>query len=310
MQQQPPETRWLRLKEETNALDYLERASLFIRETPENTKAWKWVIIALHGALYGFAVAAACGTDDTSLNRGRGKLLGIWDVLKLCQDPNHMKMLSHSKHLHLTESQRKSVELMVSELRNEFAHFKPKLWSIELHGMPDIAVDVLEVIRFLALETNTYIHLTQKEMETVNRLVEQSTTFLQKTQLYEENRLAENLSFVARKKLELANVAYTDEEFVSQAAQGNTQTVELFMASGMDPDIRNSKGVTALMCATMNGHVETIKALLANGAEVDVKAEDGVTAIKIAESKSYKEIEEILRLARFSFMRRNIFPAP
>jgi hypothetical protein len=34
------------------------------------------------------------------------------------------------------------------EFRDEFGHFKPKGWSVEASGFPQIATDVLEVIRF------------------------------------------------------------------------------------------------------------------------------------------------------------------
>jgi hypothetical protein len=55
--------RWLTFTEETNALDYLNRAAQFIRETATDDDAWKWVVIALHGSLYGFAICACKGTD-------------------------------------------------------------------------------------------------------------------------------------------------------------------------------------------------------------------------------------------------------
>ena len=55
---------WLRLTEETNALDYLERAGSFIVDADQDNFAWKWVVLALHGALYGFAIAACKGTNE------------------------------------------------------------------------------------------------------------------------------------------------------------------------------------------------------------------------------------------------------
>ena len=48
---------------EINALDYLEKASFFISQTKEDSLWWKWVTIALHGALYSFAICACKGTD-------------------------------------------------------------------------------------------------------------------------------------------------------------------------------------------------------------------------------------------------------
>lgn len=40
---------WLDLSEETNALDYLEKAHLFILKTEAGVISWKWVILALKG---------------------------------------------------------------------------------------------------------------------------------------------------------------------------------------------------------------------------------------------------------------------
>ena len=58
MKQRKIRAKWLRLTEKTNALDYLEKAYDFIRQTETSVLAWKWVILALHGALYGFAICA------------------------------------------------------------------------------------------------------------------------------------------------------------------------------------------------------------------------------------------------------------
>ena len=82
---------------------------------------------------------------------------------------------------------------MKNHLRNRFEHFTPKLWAIEIHGMPQIAIDVLEVIRFLALETNTYLHLADEEYNLVDSLVHQSIAFIRETALYKEMKLAEEL---------------------------------------------------------------------------------------------------------------------
>jgi len=83
----------LRLSEETNALDYLEQVYHYIRQTKTNVIAWKWVILTLHGALYGFAICACKGTNPdnvTQENVTQGsvkKLISFDKVLKRCQDP-------------------------------------------------------------------------------------------------------------------------------------------------------------------------------------------------------------------------------
>ena len=85
------QAKWLRLSEETNALDYLEKAARFIRETEQNRLAWKWVVLALHGALYGFAICACQGTNYENVTvrtkSGELKLIPFGKALDRCQDP-------------------------------------------------------------------------------------------------------------------------------------------------------------------------------------------------------------------------------
>ena len=188
-----PEEKWLQLREEINALDYLRRAGIFIREAETDVTAWKWTMIALHGAIYGFAVAAARGTNYDQVLTKKGKLLQFWDVLKLCQDPDHMQMLIHSRPLILSTEEKESLEILTSLLRNEFLHFKPKSWLIEIHGMPKVALDALAVIRFLALETGTYTHLTDVEASEIEQVVRETSNYLRRTELYQELMIGQEL---------------------------------------------------------------------------------------------------------------------
>lgn len=48
-----------------NAIDYLEKTADFVRE--KSDYKWKWVCIALHGALYDFALLATEGTNSAQL---------------------------------------------------------------------------------------------------------------------------------------------------------------------------------------------------------------------------------------------------
>lgn len=183
-----PEAQWLRFNEATNALDYLRRASVFAREAESDIIAWKWVAIALHGALYSFAVVAARGSDSRSVLKGEDKLLGFWKVLKRCQDPNHMRMSVQSKHLEMSEGENESIEFLTTILRNEFSHFKPQFLSIEIHGMPQIAIDALRIIGFLALETKTHTDLDEVQKQEVKTLIQETSSYLKDTNLYKELR--------------------------------------------------------------------------------------------------------------------------
>ena len=104
-----------------------------------------------------------------------------------------MRMLINSKHLELTNSQEESINLLVKRLRNNFQHFKPRLESIEIHGIPQIALDALEVIHFLARKTNTYVHLNSEEGILVDKLVQESIDFIRELNLYKEMVLGKEL---------------------------------------------------------------------------------------------------------------------
>lgn len=65
-------------------------------------------------------------------------------------------------------------------------HYVPSGWSIEIHGMPQIAIDVLDVIRFLAVDTHTYIHLKETQIKRIKSYVFQSKKLLKNMKLYQE----------------------------------------------------------------------------------------------------------------------------
>lgn len=183
--------KWLRLTEEKNALDYLEKASYYIRETEKSVFAWKWVILALFGALYGFLICASKGTSPawvTYQTKKGERLISFDTALKICQDPNRMKIKVYSKPLKLSKNQKDSIEKLHEDFRNYFEHYIPTEWSIEVHGMPQIAIDVLDVIRFLALETGTFTDLKKSQRKIIRSIVFQGKKILRQSLLYTEAR--------------------------------------------------------------------------------------------------------------------------
>jgi ankyrin repeat protein len=72
-----------------------------------------------------------------------------------------------------------------------------------------------------------------------------------------------------RGKLEHMSVTYTEHAFVESARNGNTTTVALFLDAGMNPDVKDSNGQTALIAAATAGHIEVVRLLLDKGAQVD-----------------------------------------
>jgi hypothetical protein len=189
-------SRWVRLTDETNALDYLERAGSFIRETEDNPFAWKWVVLALHGALYGFAVSACKGTDyETVVRRtkkGAERLVSLDAALQMCKDEAWMGTLHGGLPLKLSASQEDSIRRLKQTLRNRFEHYRPGVWSIEIHGLPQIAIDVLDVISFLGVGTFRYQHLNESQRRRVRSIVYRSKKLLRSSSLHREASMAED----------------------------------------------------------------------------------------------------------------------
>ncbi len=178
------------MTEELNAIDYLEKAYLFIQQAKNDKMAWKWVVLSLHGALYGFAICACKGTNNLNIVRrtktGKEFLIGFDKALEKCQNPECMTMTVSSQPLQLTQNQKKSVEYLKDKLRNMFIHYKPMHNNIELHGLPQISIDILNIIKFLALETGNYVNIDQKQYDRIGQIIEQGKTLLEQHSLYKE----------------------------------------------------------------------------------------------------------------------------
>jgi len=161
-------SRYLRTSEHQEAVRSLEWAELQARSLRDDPYQWKWVLSALHSAAQGFMVLA--------LWQGNGLLtLSEKDAKKWCEAHNkgenypedrldsflnlYRKIKSPECFTHLGENSfvqhgqhDKSFELL-NELRNKFTHFTPKGWSLELAGLPDVCLDVLDMVQFFGWDS-------------------------------------------------------------------------------------------------------------------------------------------------------------
>jgi hypothetical protein len=145
---------WLQLDELTNAIDNLEMCGYFLRKLPDPIR-WKWAILAVHQAIYGFAICAVKGSQDTSVLKTQSKskephLISIWDALERAEDTRYL--WPGASPLKLTSGERKTLKKLFAEFRNGFEHFQPAAWSIEVSGMPRLLRHALGVLRRLARE--------------------------------------------------------------------------------------------------------------------------------------------------------------
>jgi ankyrin repeat protein len=82
----------------------------------------------------------------------------------------------------------------------------------------------------------------------------------------------------AQKELAGRSVEFSQASFFDHVRKGDTETVGLFLAAGMSPDVRDL-GFTPLLEAARRGHEETARALIDAGADVDAPDPYGVTPL-------------------------------
>src|SRR5438132_11794244 len=103
---------WLRLDELTNALDNLEMCSHFLGTLPHPVR-WKWGILALHQAIYGFAICAVKGTDDMSVLEHKKppktpRLISFWEALKRANNPKFLQ--AGAPPIQITQAETKTLQ--------------------------------------------------------------------------------------------------------------------------------------------------------------------------------------------------------
>ena len=147
---------WLRLDELENAIDNLEMCGRFLVSI-DSDRRWKWGILALHQALYGFAVCAVRGTNSLSVLRDpedhESHLISIHEALARCKDQDFL--WPGATALTTTPDEDRALDRLIREFRNGFEHFRPAAWSIEVSGMPGLFRHVLRVTRGISLDSSS-----------------------------------------------------------------------------------------------------------------------------------------------------------
>lgn len=76
----------------------------------------------------------------------------------------------------------------------------------------------------------------------------------------------------------------------SAVAGGHLEVVELLLAAGADPEVRQAGGFTPLMGAASGGHGEILDRLLAAGADPAPISDGGKTAADLARERGHAEL--------------------
>jgi hypothetical protein len=164
----------LETDEQQEAVVALEMVQEQLSKVVADLYAWRWVLIALHNALQGFMVLALQRSnrlpvlkkehaelwleayergDPLPVNLRLDKFLNLYKKIKKSEMMEGMG----GKAFRPTGTQGRSVKRLNS-LRNEFIHFQPQGWLLQVEGyLPPIVTDCVAIIEFLAFESGNVV---------------------------------------------------------------------------------------------------------------------------------------------------------
>jgi hypothetical protein len=161
------------------------RCATFVSEDPQ---AWKWGILALHSALQGACVchltttAAPVGAVTQSnakewityFNESRGdqnvkcpdtKLMPLPDLIKAVRKYGSAGGSSTNNLVEISDTELVWLKRIHFEIRNQFVHFAPQAWTIEISGVPQIGRIIARIIKDIHDCGWAFRHLDQRKKD-------------------------------------------------------------------------------------------------------------------------------------------------
>lgn len=130
----------------------------------------------------------------TRTKRGHERLIDFDEALRRCQDPTWMRVNINYEEFKFSSSQIKAIRKLHKVLRNNFEHFTPKSWSIELHYLPDMVYDCLEVIRLLVVYSDVSWRLRGFKLKRTKSIIFQEKKLIRHSTLFKETLLLNSYS--------------------------------------------------------------------------------------------------------------------
>lgn len=168
----PNSVTYLRTNEREEAVRSLEFAELQARSIASDGYQWKWALIALHNATQGFMVLALWnGNGLLSMSpKSAEKWMAAYEAGKpfprvtLDRFLNLYSKVKDESNFHYLGStpfrpgtSHDASFRHLNDFRNEFIHFTPKGWSLMLPGLPNMALDVLDLIEHFGWQSSSIL---------------------------------------------------------------------------------------------------------------------------------------------------------
>ena len=176
---------WLHTDEQEELVSVAEFCAANARLDPPDLNSWRWLIIGSVLALQGAFVNALLTTDTSQsavFQHPERYYAWLSDPKGNPQPRDRLastrELLERAKDCDLfdpsTETERRIKQLI--DLRDDFIHFTPKGWSIEVSGLPEMLLDCWNLIASLPRSW----HLTEQQMSRLEKAVEEITAEMRK----------------------------------------------------------------------------------------------------------------------------------
>jgi len=165
--------KWLTTDEADDVAGSIRHAIRSAAGVSEDPQSWKWVALALHSALQGACVchltttAAPVGAltkanteewlayfEESRINPDakcpQTKLLSFPALLKAIRKPQSAGNRGNERGIILADNDLNWLIYFHDVIRNQFVHFEPMGWSLELSGLPGIAALISRIILDIA----------------------------------------------------------------------------------------------------------------------------------------------------------------
>jgi hypothetical protein len=173
---------WVRFTEYEDVLASTDLLALVVPTLTKNPSGWKWTILAAHSGLQGALVCALQDSTKTNIltNRSARETLSWLQTLEgdkpvqyLLECPELLrKYRKRYPCTAMTAQQLKDVKRFHKEFRNNFTHFAPQGWSIEIAGLPRIVGTALDLLEIAMRQHQVDVHLSGSMKERLARNLE------------------------------------------------------------------------------------------------------------------------------------------
>jgi len=144
--------------------------------------SWKWVVVSLHSALQGACVCHLTTTahpvgalteantrewldyfensrTDPSTEAPTTYLKSLPGLLKAVRKPNSSGDGSQGSGIEISDQELQWLKRIHDDVRNQFVHFRPKSWSIDVSGIPELCRLIARIVESILNAGWAFRHL-------------------------------------------------------------------------------------------------------------------------------------------------------